>query len=356
MNRTNKLPKPEVKVGFTPYCAQIVHAECREINNWEMPLVKGLHDVDLSPMANGLNYGQSIFEGMKAHVKPGTRNQILVFKPFQHLKRLNQSLAHIGMPVKIPHPLFLDGLASLFNKSIIGDLLETIDFSTGLQSLYIRPIVYNPEPNPLPYAANKYDFSIGIAGLTVNPYQPAKILVEDGIGRSIPGGPTLAKVAGNYAAIMRIAKSARERGYKHVLWLDSRDHEWIEELSGTSFFMIKNGQLHTPWLSSDTILDSITRRTVIEIMKDKIIVQERPIAIQEIVDGIESGQITEIFCAGTASTVLPFTSLTYKGIEYHLPTPKKGDWVYKIFNMMNKVYRGKLKPEFTLAFPITSGL
>ena len=124
----------------------------------------------------------------------------------------------------------------------------------------------------------------------------------DGSGR---GGTGAAKTGGNYAAALQSAQQVQRRGYDQSLWLDPVEMKYIEELSGMNFFILQNGELHTPILNG-SFLAGITRDSLITLAKHKgITVIERDIAIQEVLNGIETGAVSEIFACGTAAIVSP---------------------------------------------------
>jgi len=132
-----------------------------------------------------------------------------------------------------------------------------------------------------------------------------KIQIEREACRAARGGTGAAKTGGNYAASLQSAQNVQRRGYDQSLWLDPIEMKYIEELSGMNFFILQNGELHTPKLNG-SFLAGITRDSIISLARHKgITVVERDIPIQEVLTGIQSGAVSEIFACGTAAIVSP---------------------------------------------------
>ena len=135
---------------------------------------------------------------------------------------------------------------------------------------------------------------------------------------SAKGGVGYAKASGNYAAQFYPTKIARDEGYQQIIWTDSNKHNLIEE-AGTMnlFFRINNTLITSP--TSDSILDGITRKSIIEIAKNMgIDVDERPISVNELVDSHKTGALKEIFGTGTAVTILPINGFGFRDNKYKL--------------------------------------
>ena len=136
--------------------------------------------------------------------------------------------------------------------------------------------------------------------------------MEEKFARSVEGGTGFAKAAGNYAAAFAPTKKAQQAGFTQVVWTDAFEHQYIEE-SGTMNIMFRiNNTLITPALS-ESILAGITRDSILKIAKEKgISVEERKIAISEIMEAHQNGTLQEAFGVGTAVTVNPINSITFR--------------------------------------------
>ena len=136
--------------------------------------------------------------------------------------------------------------------------------------------------------------------------------VEEKFARSVEGGTGFAKAAGNYAAAFAPTKKAQQAGFTQIVWTDAYEHQYIEE-SGTMNIMFRiNNTLITPALS-ESILAGITRDSILKIAKEKgIYVEERKIAISEIMKAHQNGTLQEAFGVGTAVTINSINSISYK--------------------------------------------
>ena len=149
-----------------------------------------------------------------------------------------------------------------------------------------------------------------------------KVKIEKSFSRASKGGVGYAKAAGNYAAQFYPTILAKKEGFQQIIWTDSNNHEYIEE-AGTMnlFFRIGDTLLTAP--TSDSILDGITRKSLIEVAKKEgMKIEVRPIKVSEIIEAQKSGQLKEIFGSGTAVIVLPITGFGYEDKKYDLPKIK----------------------------------
>jgi len=190
-------------------------------------------------------------------------------------------------------------------------------------SMYIRPFMFGTDEVIGVAPSSTYYFMIILS--PVGPYfsKPLKIYVEEQFVRAAPGGVGYAKTAGNYAASLYPAKLAREKGFDQILWMDAKEHKYVEECGAMNVFFVLDGKLITPSLNAGTILDGITRKSVIDLAKSLgKIVEERDILIDELVEGHKKGTFTEAFGAGTAVTVSKIEVLQYKDVRISLDVSK----------------------------------
>ncbi len=105
--------------------------------------------------------------------------------------------------------------------------------------------------------------------------------------------------------------------------MDAKEHKYVEECGAMNVFFVLDGKLITPSLNAGTILDGITRKSVIDLAKSLgKIVEERDILIDELVEGHKKGTFTEAFGAGTAVTVSKIEVLQYKDVRISLDVSK----------------------------------
>ncbi len=175
-------------------------------------------------------------------------------------------------------------------------------------SLYIRPTMIATEPFLGVHPAHKLLFFIilcPVGAYYATGFAPVKIIVEDKYVRAVLGGVGEAKTAGNYAASIKAATEAEEKGFTQVLWLDGAERKYIEEV-GTMNIMFKiNGEVFTPPLLG-SILPGITRDSVIALLGNKgIAVREERLTIDDLIEAAQNGTLEECWGTGTAAVITP---------------------------------------------------
>ena len=276
---------------------------------WQHPEIVPYGPLAFAPSSSVLNYGQAIFEGMKA--TRGVDGSVLLFRPEQNLRRLNQSADRMCMP-RLPEELFMDGLRSLIRQ----DLDWVPQPEQG--SLYIRPLMFATDEYIGVKASEDYIFTIFTC--PVGPYytKPVNLLASKDHVRAAIGGTGAAKFAGNYAAALLPDKLAKQKGYDNVLWLDARENRFIEECGTMNIFFVIDGKVVTPALSG-TILPGITRASLIRLLEENgHPVERRRLSIYEIQGAYREGRLQEVFGAGTAATVSPVERIGFAGEDMTL--------------------------------------
>lgn len=270
---------------------------------WLEPEIKPYGTIDMLPSLHALHYGQSIFEGMKAF--KGLQNETYLFRPKENAKRLNKSAKRLCMP-EIPEDIFLNGLNKLLKideKWIPRD---------AKSALYIRPFMF--ASSNFIKATTSDDFTFMIITCPVGTYYTGEInvKVELEYTRAGVGGTGAAKASGNYAGSFYPAKLAQKEGFQQLIWTDGATHQNIEESGTMNVFFRRNNELITP-PTSESILSGITRDSLIKLAKHiGITCIEEPINLEKMLADYKSGAITEVFGAGTAATIAPINSISYK--------------------------------------------
>lgn len=285
-----------------------------EKGEWKNVEIKPYQPLLLYPSVVGLHYGQSIFEGIKAY--KNQNGEAFIFRPQDNFKRFNISAERMQMPA-IPEEIFLEGMRQLIalDKNWIP---QKHDYS-----LYIRPLMFASDEVIGVRPSDKYKFVIMLS--PTGPYysSPMRIYVEEKYVRAVEGGVGYAKTAGNYAAAMYATALAKKQGYDQVLWTDAFEHKYVHECGTMNVFFIIGDKTLTPDLESGTILDGVTRASVITLLRDMgYQVEERPVSIDEIIAAYKSGARLEIFGAGTAATISPIKELRYKDFVMHFDVEK----------------------------------
>jgi branched-chain amino acid aminotransferase len=285
-----------------------------ENGEWKSVEIKPYQPLLLEPSTAALHYGQAIFEGIKAY--KNLRGEAFIFRPYDNLKRFNFSAQRMEMPT-VPEEIFIEGMRQLINldKNWIPARED--------YSLYIRPLMFASDNVIGVKPSEGYKFLIMLC--PTGPYyaQPMKIYVEEKYTRAAPGGVGFAKNAGNYGGSMHATAVAKKRGYDQVLWTDAFEHKWLQEVGTMNVFFIFGNKAVTPSLEEETILEGVTRDSVITILKEiGLTVEERKINIDEIADAYKSGKLTEVFGTGTAATISPIKELRYKEFVMNFDTEK----------------------------------
>ena len=278
--------------------------ECDFIDGkWQQPVIKPYGPLSIDPSASVFHYGQAIFEGMKAY--NSKEDKTLLFRPLENIRRLNKSAKRLCMP-EIDESIFLDSLTKLIeiDKKWIPKKEN--------QSLYIRPFMIATSEFIRATPADEFTFCIITSPSDKYYAGESNLKIEEKYSRSAPGGVGFAKAAGNYAAAFGPTKEAQNKGYTQVVWTDASEHQYIEESGTMNIMFLINNTIVTPELS-DSILGGITRDSILEIAKSKgIKVEERKISISEIVEAYDNNNISEAFGVGTAVTVNPIDSITFR--------------------------------------------
>ena len=301
---------------------------------WTKPVIKPYQNLDMSPASMVFHYGQAIFEGMKAYrFEDGS---VGLFRAIDNIKRMNISAHRMSMP-ELPEDVFFEALKALI------DLDREWIPSNPSSSLYIRPVMFATDDFVGVKASKNYKFLIFTSPANAYYTKPVKVKIETHYSRSCHGGTGFAKAAGNYAASMYPAKLANDAGYDQLIWTDAETHKYVEEAGTMNVMFVINGELLTP-PSSDTILDSITRKSAVTLAKQLgIPVQERMISVEEILEAIKNGTLEEAFGAGTAATIAPISHIAYEDMEFELEDPNTWKIAPAILNELNNIRKGKVE-------------
>ena len=275
---------------------------------WHDAALKPYGPLMLDPASSVLHYAQEIFEGLKAYRHPD--GSIWTFRPEENAARMQRSAKRLALP-PLPTDLFLESIKQLVNAD------ANWVPGAGEMSLYLRPFMIANESFLGVRSAHRAAYYV-IAS-PAGPYfakgvAPVMIWLAEDHSRAAYGGTGAAKCGGNYAASLLPQQEAYENGCPQVLFLDSQEGKYIEELGGMNVFLVlKDGTLVTPELTG-SILEGVTRKSIIQLARDRgHQVQERKVTIDEWRDGIASGEVAEAFACGTAAVVTPIAALKGRG-------------------------------------------
>jgi branched-chain amino acid aminotransferase len=238
---------------------------------------------------------------------------------------------------EVPEEIFLGGLKKLLeiDQAWVPD-------KEGC-SLYIRPFMFATDEYVGVSPSTTYKFIIFNCPVGSYYSKPLKVRVETEYIRAAKGGVGFAKNAGNYGGSLFPTQKAMQAGYDQIIWTDAATHQYVEEAGTMNLMFMVGGSLVTA-PTGDTILDGVTRKSVIQIAKDwGIDVQERQLSVKELVNGILDGSVTEAFGAGTAAVIAPIQIIGFDGKDYQLPDKKESDFSSKVFTEINQIRLGEIE-------------
>ena len=297
-------------IGFSSvFSDHMFIAEYRD-GVWSDGLIRPYGPLSMVPSVSSLQYGVSVFEGMKAHRAPDGRP--LLFRATDNARRLRRSATRLAM-APVPEDLFLEALRELVRLD--QEWIPPADFG----ALYIRPIQFSDDPSLRVKPADQYQFIILTFPFGGYFTAPIDMLVCERYVRAFPDGTGDIKSAGNYAAGLLADQQARAAGCTSVLWLDAIERRYVEECGVMNVFFVIGGQVLTPPLTG-TILPGVTRDSVITLLREMgYAVVENRLAIEDLVRTYDAGDLLECFGTGTAATVSHVRRIRYKERTLELP-------------------------------------
>ena len=293
--------------------------------------------IPMSPAISALHYGQTIFEGMKAYKQAD--GSVSVFRADKNFARFNKSAARMAMAT-IPEEVFMQGIAALI------DIDRAWVPDEENYSLYIRPAMFATDPFLGVRPSATYKFVVLTNPSAPYYSKPLKVKIETRYTRAADGGVGAAKTGGNYSGSMLPTLEAQAKGFDQLIWTDSKTNTFVEESGAANLMFVINGKIVTPEVR-ETILDGVTRDTIIHLAKSMgIEVEERRVLIQEVLDNIENGTLTEAFAVGTAATVTQISEISYEGKAYVLTDPATRTVSTSIAKKLNDIRYGVTADEF----------
>ena len=324
----------------TVYTDHMFEMDYTEGIGWHDARIVPYHSLMMDPASMVLHYGQSTFEGLKAYKTP--EGTIRLFRPEKNFERLNISNERLVIP-KLDVDFCVEAL-----KKLVEIEKDWIPTGEGT-SLYIRPFCIATDVHVGVHPSKTYKFMIILS--PVGSYykegiNPVKIYVEDEYCRAVRGGMGFTKTAGNYAASLIAQETAEKKGYTQVLWLDGVEKKYIEEVGTMNIMFVINGEVITPELNG-SILSGITRRSAIELLKDKgYKVTERKISIQEVYEAYENGTLNEVFGTGTAAVISPVGELIWEDKHMVINGGKIGPVSQTVYDTITGIQSGKIEDPY----------
>jgi branched-chain amino acid aminotransferase len=319
--------------------SHMVSADWTAERGWHNGALLPYRPIAFDPATVGLHYGQVIFEGLKAYRTYD--GKIAVFRPEAHAGRFRHSARRLIMP-EMDTGTFVRAIDEL-----IGADAGWVPFEAE-RSLYLRPLLYASEPRLALRPAREFRFLLMafVTELFFGAPRAIKVWISTDYTRASQGGTGGVKYAGNYALAYAAQLSAAEQGCDQVLWLDSVERRWVEELGATNLFCVeKEGdatRLVTPPLGG-TILPGVTRDTLLAIAPEVgLEVEERPIAIDELRESCAAGKTTEVFASGTAAQIAPVGTFCGPDGEWAVADGQPGPVADMLGKVLADIERGSV--------------
>lgn len=322
-------------VDFTDHMA---HMRWTADDGWATREVIPFKDLHLSPAASVLHYGQAVFEGIKAYRHAD--GSVWTFRPTFNAARINHSSWRLQMP-----GLDVEDFVASLVAYVRAD--ERWVPSGEGSSLYLRPFSIASEAFLGVRSAKQVDYYV--IGSPSGPYfkggvKGVSIWAVKGYHRAGPGGTGSAKAGGNYAASLMPQMEAASRGFDQICFLDTYEEKYLEELGGMNMFVVmSDGSVRTPELTG-VILEGGTRSSICRLLADRgVKVTEEKIALADVVEGIRSGAVAELFACGTAAVVTPITRLAGEGFDESLPV---GECTLEIRRALTDIQTGRAEDPY----------
>jgi branched-chain amino acid aminotransferase len=307
---------------------------------------RGWHDAELrpygplqlDPAVSVLHYAQAVFEGLKAFRQQG--GGIAVFRPDAHAARFRRSARRLALP-ELPEPAFIESIERLLNIDA-----EWVP-SAPEHSLYLRPFMYASEVGLGVRPSSEVTFLL--IGSPVGSYfpsgvKPVTVWLSEDFSRAAPGGTGEAKTGGNYAGGLLAQAEAAAQGCDQVVWLDSREHRWVEEMGGMNLCFVygagRKARLMTPGLTG-TLLPGVTRDALLQLAADLgYQAEEGSINIEEWRAGCADGSLTEVFACGTAAVITPVGAVKSTKSSWVVGDGKPGEISMRLRQALVDIQRG----------------
>ncbi|KAK7319547.1 hypothetical protein RJT34_04269 [Clitoria ternatea] len=281
----------------------------------------------INPNSSVLNYGQGLFEGMKAYRREDGGVQI--FRPEQNALRMQMGADRLLMPSPSVHQ-YVDAV-----KQVIRANIRWVP-PYGKGSLYVRPLLFGSGSVLGISPAPQCTFLIYTNPLS-NFYQGTStslsLLVDEKLPRAFPGGTGGIKNISNYSPVFQVVKEAKAKGFSDVLFLDAVEHKYVEEVSSCNAFIVKDNVILTP-PATGTILPGVTRNSIIQLARDLgYQAEECKFSVDELLEA------DEVFCTGTAVGISAVGRATYKEKRVDFKTGED-TLTQKLYDLITGIQKG----------------
>ena len=346
-NQPKTKPPPEDMIFGKNFSDHMFVMEYNAGKGWNNPKIVPYAEISLSPAAMVFHYGQELFEGLKAY--RAASGKIQLFRPEKNVARMNWTCERLCIPELDPE-FALEAI-----KAVVSFDSDWIPHEPEY-SLYIRPFVIATDPFIGVKPSSSYLFMIILS--PVGAYypegiDPVKIYVENEYVRAVKGGLGFAKAGANYAASLKAQDKAKKIGYTQVLWLDGVERKYVDEVGTMNVMFVIDGKVVTPSLDG-SILPGVTRDSAITLLKDwGYAVEERKLALSEIIEANKAGKLDEAFGTGTAAVISPIGTLNSDGEIIEINGGRIGPVARRLYDTIIGIQYGKIEDRhnWTLELP-----
>lgn len=313
---------------------------------WDEGALTADHSLRLSECAGIFHYCQEVFEGLKAYT--AQNGDIVCFRPDQNAERMYNSAQRLVMP-PFPRERFIEAVEQV----VRANAAWVPPFGSGA-TLYIRPFMVATGNVIGVRPADEYQFRILVT--PVGPYysggvKPVKLQVSK-YDRAAPHGTGNIKAGLNYAMSLLPSVEAHAKGYADNLFLDPKTRSFIEESGGANIlFVRKDGTLVVPQSHTDSILPSVTRRSLVDVAKKMLgmTIEQRPVMFEEVDQFVECGM------CGTAAVISPVGEIDADDRQIVYGMEHVGPVMRELRETLTGIQVGEIADQFGWVHKITLG-
>ncbi len=315
--------------GFKYHHSHFTYYQYFRNGTWEPGFLSEDLNINISSLSSSIQYGQQIFEGLKAYRRKDGGVQL--FRPDANARRFSDSAKRLMMPA-VSESVFIDAVKQVVEANL--DLVP--DYETK-GSLYIRPFMIGVGHNLGVKPSEDYLFGIAVSPVGAyyeNGFQPISVVTSP-YDRVAPNGLGAYKAGANYAGGLYPKYLAKQQGYDECLYLDAQSHRYLDEASATNIVAIKGSTYITP--QSPSILPSITNHSLQRIAKEILNLE----VISKKVELSELSNFDEFGFCGTAAVITPVKLVVNENERYVFNEFKT---LEKIYEVLTQIQYGDITP------------
>jgi branched-chain amino acid aminotransferase len=277
-------------------------------------------DARVGVLTHALNYGTGCFGGIRAYWN-ADEQELFVFRPHDHFRRFLESARLLDMRLPFSTEELADALVSLLRAELFRE------------DCYARPLAFYGD-EAIGVRLHNLTPELSIVALPYGKYMEN----EEGVHATISSWrrvddnmiPARGKITGSYVNSAFAKTDAQRAGFDEAIMLNQDGH--VAEGSAENFFLVKNGAVVTPPVT-DNVLEGITRRTLVELLRDGVGVP----VVERSIDRTEIALADEAFFCGTGVQIAAVTRVDHRPIG----TGRMGPVVGALRSLYFDVVRGK---------------